>query len=270
MRSPSTSATFRLIPQFMKSSSFSKQRPRVVITDWDETVTIEDTIQYVSEVPYLNNPSLSPPFSQFVNNYFNNYLSYSKSFGDRKTLEDEINFQNGILSIESKSIESIEDFEIFKNLTRSNFEKQAYKIKFRSGFVEFVDKCNKLNIPIIILSANWTSLVINQALLNHGIQVNQIITNELIFENGKTTGYWDKSNRIRVSQDKLDVIKQKFDGNNIMYVGDSGTDLLPLLHVDIPCAIEDTKIVNIINNLNLQDRINIGNWHDFVDFIKEE
>lgn len=120
------------------------------------------------------------------------------------------------------------------------------------------------------MSANWTSLVINQALLNHGIQVNQIITNELIFENGKTTGYWDKSNRIRVSQDKLDVIKQKFDGSNIMYVGDSGTDLLPLLHADIPCAIEDTKIVNIINNLNLQDRINIGNWHDFVDFIKEE
>lgn len=257
----------------MKSSRkqyTSCSSPRLVITDWDETVTIEDTIQYVSQVPYINNPNLTPLFNKFVDDYFNNYLNYSKKFGDRNSLNQEINFQNGILSIESKSIELIEKYEIFKNLTSSNFENQAYKIKLRSGFIEFVNKCNQLNIPIIILSANWTSLIINQVLLNHGIQVNQIITNELIFENGKTTGYWDKSNRIRISQDKLNVIKDKFDGDNIMYVGDSGTDLLPLLHVDIPCVIEDTKIIKIINNLKLQDKINIGTWHDFIEFINEE
>ncbi|RCK64698.1 hypothetical protein Cantr_00445 [Candida viswanathii] len=268
MRYPTTSASpIRRLSLLMKYQT--TKPPRVVVTDWDETVTVDDTIQYVSEVPYLNNPALSPPFSYFVKNYFDNYSSYSKNFGERKTLDDEITFQRGILPIESQSIESIEQHEIFKGLTRAHFEAQAHKIQIRPGFSEFVAKCNQLRIPVVVLSANWTSLMIQQALLNHGIQVNQIITNELIFEQGKTTGYWDRTNRIRVSQDKLNVIERRFNCGDVMYVGDSGTDLLPLLHVDIPCVIENTKIVTILNNIGLQDNVNIGSWHDFIDLIKE-
>ncbi|EMG49051.1 CTO1 Cold tolerance protein 1 [Candida maltosa Xu316] len=244
------------------------KRPKIIITDWDETVTKEDTIKYVSEVPYINNPQLTPPFSHFVDAYFANYSHYKKSFGDRNSIDDEVLFQQGTLAIESESIRNIEDSKIFKDLTESHFRNQASKIEIRPGFVEFVKECKTKEIPVVILSANWTSIVINQVLLNHGISVDEVITNELIFEDGVSTGDWHKGRRIRVTQDKLEVVKQ-YNGEDVMYVGDSGTDFLPLLHAGIPCAIENTKIVDIFNNLGLQEKLHVGGWHNFIDFIKE-
>ena len=279
-----------LLKQIMKHP-----RPTLVISDWDETITEEDTIKYVAEVPYSKQQQrVLPPFAKFVELYNQNYTSLKNSFNfpnsttnsiDRSNyLSQQIKFQNELSIVETQSIELIEQSKIFQGLTQQDFQNYVNrnndKIKLRPGFSQFVKHCQDLNIPIIIVSANWTSIFIKQCLDNNGLMVNDIITNELSFhgDNEKTktgiatTGLWDKSRyTIRTSQDKLDIVKQRQEEKDcvIMYIGDSGTDLLPLLNVDIPCAIEGSKIVEIFDKSGLRDNLNVGTWHDFISIIKE-
>lgn len=285
---------------FVSKSSLTQimrhSRPTLVISDWDETITEEDTIKYVAQVPYIKQRQqrVLPPFEKFVESYNQNYTNLKNSFNFPNTtttsiecsnyLSQQIKFQDKLSTVENQSIELIEQSKIFEGLTKKDFQDYVNinhnKIKLRPGFSQFVKRCQNLNIPIIIVSANWTSIFIKQCLANHGLAVDDIITNELSFhsddEEAKTkmttTGLWDKSKyTIRTSQDKLDIVKQIQEEKDslIMYIGDSGTDLLPLLNVDFPCAIKGSRIVEIFDKSGLRDNLNVGTWHDFINIIKE-
>ncbi|CAI5758320.1 unnamed protein product [Candida verbasci] len=240
-----------------------KIKPNCIISDWDETITVKDTIKYVSQVPYKLNPNLTPKFEYFTNVYMKNYNEYKEKFGLRNSLNDEIRFQKGMRPIEMSSIKELERYMIFKGLTKEYFEAQAHLIELRSGFVDFVNKCRQIGIEFIILSVNWSSLIIKKALELNGIFDIKIITNELEFKNGLTTGTWI-GNEIRTSEDKLDFVKKY--GENFMYIGDSLTDLLPLLHSKYSFIIQDGKICELDEKYNLN--FIKGNWNDFMNYIE--
>ncbi|RLV94999.1 hypothetical protein JA1_001335 [Spathaspora sp. JA1] len=257
----------------------AKPKPRLVISDWDETITTKDTIKYVAETAYLNKPDCAPPFSHFTNLYLDAYSKYSQSFGPRTNLDQEIKFQAGLTEVENTSIQALVNHKIFSGLNKLQFRSQASKIELRPGFVEFLTKCQELDIPFVILSVNWTRIPIIECLKLHGFVVDdeklKVISNEFVFEQQAgqseelTTGEWDKSIALRISQDKLKIVQGLRKGKELIYIGDSSNDLLSLLDADISCAIQSSKIVEILDKYGLhQEKYKIGTWPDFLTLLQ--
>ncbi|EGW31855.1 uncharacterized protein SPAPADRAFT_140188 [Spathaspora passalidarum NRRL Y-27907] len=254
-----------------------RMKPRIVISDWDETITAKDTIKYVAETAYINKPNCTPPFSYFTNVYLDAYNKYSNSFGPRSNLDQEIKFQSGMAVVENTSIQALADHRIFSGLTKDQFRLQANKIELRPGFVEFLTKCQTLDIPFVILSVNWTRIPIIECLKLHGFSVDddkiKVIANEFVFEKVEdieiTTGDWDNSINVRISSDKLNIVERLRRDKQLVYIGDSSNDLLPLLEADIACAIQGTKIVDILDKYSLnQPNYHIGDWHNFINLLQ--
>ncbi|KAI5969079.1 hypothetical protein CANMA_001883 [Candida margitis] len=278
------------------SSSSSSSPPKIIIADWDETLTTKDTIQYLAQVPYINNSKLQPPFSHYTQIYMSNYEAYKSQFGPCVTLDDHVRFQQGMLPIEMSSVTALEHDGIFRGLTKDQIRNQAAgHVELRPGAVDFLQRCLVLDKQVVILSVNWTSLIIEEVLKRNGIDndrgVNgskiKIITNEFEFKNEEesslvdeqvsgskltptstTTGFWLPSPAIRTSSDKLTYIHQHHspNGDEVMYIGDSLTDLLPSLNVSLPCAIKDTKLDQVLTQLEV-DHFS-GSWFDLIKLIE--
>lgn len=272
-------------PRFSTSSL-----PHAVIVDWDETLTTKDTIQYLAKVPYINNCHLQPPFSHYTDIYMSNYAKYKESqqLTNGKTCattDEYVKFQLGMDPVEMSSIKALEHDKIFKDLTEEQLRSLAEHVQLRDGAVQFLNLCLSLGVEVIILSVNWTGLIIDEVLRRNGINdgIIRIITNEFEFdESGKTTGSWLKEPKVRTSQDKLDqidkikaqlrnaedtTIESADDDVQMMYIGDSLTDLLPILNVSLPCAIKDSKLDQVLTELQF-DHFS-GTWFDFIKLIND-
>lgn len=194
-------------------------------------------------------------------------------------------FQLGMDPVEMSSIKALEHDKIFKDLTEEQLRSLAEHVQLRDGAVQFLNLCLSLGVEVIILSVNWTGLIIDEVLRRNGINdgIIRIITNEFEFdESGKTTGSWLKEPKVRTSQDKLDqidkikaqlrnaedtTIESADDDVQMMYIGDSLTDLLPILNVSLPCAIKDSKLDQVLTELQF-DHFS-GTWFDFIKLIND-
>lgn len=256
--------------------------PKLFVIDWDETITKDDTIKLVAEAAYSAKPGYQPPFDHFTNTYMNAFTRYSDQFkeryGARDSIEKEVNFQTGLQSVEMSSINELMRLKLFEGLTFQQFEHQANKVVIKDHFVDFLSKCRELRVPVIILSVNWTKIIMKTVFNSLGFQEDEnlkFVVNELEFKNGLSTGNFSDSVSIRTGIDKVnileDLVKQY---GRTCYIGDSSTDLLSLIKSDIGIAIENSTVLKSVGNLNIPTRnlldtdelhkeeIYIGNWSD--------
>ncbi|ODV60636.1 Cto1p ASCRUDRAFT_26631, partial [Ascoidea rubescens DSM 1968] len=235
-----------------------KITPKVIIIDWDETITKYDTIGLLGSIPYKNK-ILScnlPPWSHFNNYYFQQFKSFNDSFNAKHKVtstKDEIYYQKQLKSIDLLSINKIVKSKVFENVTDKQFKNLLDDIKIREGFWEFINSLiqnDNENLPnykiarkIIILSVNWSKLPIQHAFIQNLGSENyhkyiKIITNEFEFQTVNTnelTGKINDSNElinvlIKIKNSLMLKTKEK---DMMIYIGDSRTDLLSMLNCDI-------------------------------------
>ncbi|CUM66927.1 uncharacterized protein PRCAT00004612001 [Priceomyces carsonii] len=260
-----------------------KLRPKLIISDWDETITLEDTIKLVSEAAYLAKPNFQPPFNHFLQVYKAAYEDFNNKFlvreGRRDTIEKEIKYQIAERQVEQTSIDEMVRRGLFAGITPSQFASQAEKVKLRPGVVKFFEHCERLEIPVVILSINWTSIIIKEALKLNGIRLNNvdIIVNEIAFEDGKSTGEWLPNPNIRTGIDKLNVVKSLSSlHGETWYIGDSSTDLLSVLEANKGIIMKSESILKHLNDLAIKFQplrsplddatsIFVGDWEDITN-----
>ena len=289
----------------------TKISPRLVIADWDETLTEKDTISVLAQAPSTS----IKPFTHYGDIYGDAYTSYTKQFGPCKTLEDHIAFQKGMRPIEMSSIDALEADRYFAGISKSDIEQAAEKVKLRPGAVEFLKHCQSAKLKVVILSVNWSRIFIDATLRRYGIPVAdgfestksqwnvKIIANEFEFHKGITTGIWQTPD-IRTSEDKLryvEELKQSLTSSvldklhihmqvqatinnenledadnadalgieggseNVMYIGDSATDLFPLVAVSYPVAMQGSKIDKLLDDFGVEHYS--GSWDDIESLI---
>ncbi|CCG80859.1 UPF0655 protein C17G9.12c [Taphrina deformans PYCC 5710] len=219
-------------------------RVSVVVLDWDETITVADTMSILANA--TNDPSR---WSGFVDAYMADMKAYEDSFGTRETLEDHYRFLGGLSECEYKSVARIELAGVFKGVTHADIQRVASEVKIRSGFKEF---CHKLGVAVEreILSVNWSSEFICSALANAVVTDHWTITANRIEFDGAGTGTGgvskDKEGGIRTGMDKLRILESRLGacherGGLLMYIGDSNTDLPALLAADIGVIFGDNR-----------------------------
>jgi HAD superfamily phosphoserine phosphatase-like hydrolase len=226
----------------------------VIVSDWDETITEKDTIGIIGQLPYRIKKEYRPDFDYFTQTYLQAYNNYKQQFGDVYTLEEEIQFQRGMGPVEMQSINEIERLKLFSGITKDQFRKCSQEIKLRQGFVEFARKCNMTNIPLYIVSINWTHLIIEKVLAKYDISAT-VVTNELEFVDEVATGKWDKSTNIRTAPDKqneINRIRNQHPHHCVVYVGDSTMDLLALLGADVGIIVDQGSIIAKLDKLHIE------------------
>lgn len=223
----------------------------MIVLDFDDTITDTDTIKYLSEIPYHRTPGLAPPFSHFTATYLTAYEKFKANVGAPSSFEEEIKYQQQLKPVEMSSIAELESHKLFKGITKQDILKQSHKVPIKPGFVSFLSLCTAKNIPIRILSVNWSKTLILAVLhatnVAHHIRDRDIFVNDLQFENGKCTGVFDSKSSIRTGYDKLEVIKtlkhpDSSPPSKLIYIGDSRTDLLPLLASDVGIVMKSGSL----------------------------
>lgn len=218
---------------------------RLVISDWDETITKVDTIRFLAEAAYLKKPSYTPLFSYFSDVY----KAALDNFNADKNMVaiSELQYQQHIKSVELTSIREIERLNLFQGLSKDDFRAVSDRVEIHTDFLEFLKACKTFNVPVAILSVNWTKTVIEEVLRKNGVDPAgmKILVNEFVFDgNNVCTGKFDDSISIRTGYDKLKLV-QSFEEKDYMYIGDSRTDLLPIL---------DSKVGVIFNKESTREK----------------
>ncbi|ODV79847.1 HAD-like protein [Suhomyces tanzawaensis NRRL Y-17324] len=243
-------------------------RPRLVVADWDETITLEDTIRLVADTAYAAKPRFQPPFSHFSQTYLDAYDAHNQQFlrlhGKRDSLEKELEYQHGMRAVEMSSIAEIERLGLFKGLKSAQFRLQAQHVQIRPGVEQFLSRCRDQSIPVVILSINWTKAIIAECLKRLGFEENdllRIIVNEFEYTHEVidgvatelTSGKWSLETNVRTAIDKLEFVKLlKKKHSDVLYIGDSGTDLLGMLESDKAVVMDRGSALKSLDLLGIK------------------
>ncbi len=274
---------------FSTSRTMSTNLPKIkaIVMDWDDTITNKDTIQLVAEAAYITTPKFPRDWSHFAELYYSNYKLYTENFGVRNTLKDEFEFQKGLKQIELSSVNEYVGLQLFKDVTLKTLEDQASKVEIKPNFFQVFKKLYDSKVPVIILSCNWTSVIMSKIFKDHGFEQDenfQIITNEFEHINDKLTGQVKEDISIRTGADKVEHVRKLLKELNnsgiqdaVYYIGDSATDILPMLEVDYGIIIGDGSALKTLQklNINFDEGINKGdakikhikNWNELNDLI---
>lgn len=200
---------------------------RVLVTDWDETATVRDTTSLIASVPNRHD------FSRYTEIYLQAYRDYDQRWGPRKTVEEEVVYQQGMDAVEMTSLTALQNDGYFKGIAISQFNQLAPKVELRAGFVDFI---RRFDGPVYILSVNWCRSLIALVLELHGLADRKhpvvVLANQLEADREITTGRMDSQIRTGIHKSRELARIKKAHKLEIVYVGDSSTDILAILEAD--------------------------------------
>lgn len=238
---------------------------RIIICDFDETITDRDTIGILAQLPYAVKTGFEPKWSHFTDVYMANYkkflenpasLGCEHNIGRRLPLlpanggaitcsnfqrlfKDEIRYQTEAKKLEISSTSEMAKHGLFAELSHcevSRFAKEKMKehsFSLRDGFNDFMSSVSREQF--FIISVNWSAEFIRGAVGEELVDFDNIYCNQLLSNGHTFTGQF--SNQLLTGSDKVSVVekiieKQYCQGTEqqYWYIGDSETDLLALLH----------------------------------------
>lgn len=254
--------------------------------DFDETLTQKDTLALIikctNEVE-LNNLIWKRLSQRYCNLASTGRDEFFKTH-ENPILEDYCEF---FRSIEMDSIEHIEESKCYDEISKvSLFNMGKTQAKLHGEAISFLSQILKNNLPVTIISANFSQDIIKGAISNipYNDSIN-VYSNDLEFgDNNLTTG--NIITNYVVANDKLKLLNSICNNNKIIYVGDGLTDILCMLKADVGIVyspgrsfIQDCKEFNVIlkplaswteQDLNLSENNKtiyfVLNWNDIINW----
>lgn len=194
-----------------------------IVADWDLTITAADTMELLFKCV----PPERLQYDHFLQIYLDHYNDYTtnvlptKWYRDRNTVQKELLYQQSMQPVELSSYNECVRLGTFKGLTKKQMSAAYTEVKVRDGFDLFY---RQNTLPFHVLSVNWTSLIIGK-FINGPIHCN-----EFEFHDDICTGESAIGN-VHTGYDKLQVLKTI--PGRIVYIGDSSTDVLAMIHSDL-------------------------------------
>ncbi|KAF3213056.1 hypothetical protein TWF106_009633 [Orbilia oligospora] len=236
---------------------------RHLVVDFDQTLTLQDTLStLVTASPLPDAPEI---FKNYLTKaYIEDYISHVKAYPpDRNSILSEFAFLSSLRAIERKSIERVENSNIFKGISQTAISLAAKKVQIRRP-VEFTALVSKVLLhpaaKVTVLSVNWSALFIREVLnsmnLDEGhsshhksltapeFEKVEIIANNLVEDNqGFTTGKIDRWFHCHRNKSRLNGVDSGDGSNN-----DHG----------IWTADDKLQILNGLLEIEVQSRAGMG------------
>ncbi|KAI7886161.1 hypothetical protein K492DRAFT_122845 [Lichtheimia hyalospora FSU 10163] len=222
----------------------------LVLADFDETITNEDTTALLGQVG-LDHQHSNMSWSFFLDAYMDDYNRIKDTIPANATIRERI---GAFQPAEAASLDRIEKYSVFKGLTRQYVNEQGARHAsqyLRPGVVDVLKHVDKDNFRII--SVNWSKDWILGFLRPLGLDLEHVYSNDLrYYENNHTaTGAITHELLTSVDKEELmdDILRKTSDDTRTVYVGDSMGDLLPMMKADVGIVMgNNTKLLDAIRN----------------------
>ncbi|CAO1613993.1 unnamed protein product [Parajaminaea phylloscopi] len=267
----------------------------LVLLDWDETLTCEDTLSLIPSP----NPTRGPPFDHYTQPYLADLEEHSRTHAlgpaeKRVYVAKQLEFLGSLEEVEMKSVQRVERGGLFEGWDPQQAEgRAAERVQFRPGVSSSLSSFlqqNRETVETAIISVSWSARFIRAGLKAAGVPIDAVCANEIqLDESGRGTGMMTKSQAtqpdgattggIRTGMDKLRemrriAIKHFEDskitdkGQLIVYAGDSNTDLPCLLAASVGIVVasdSEGSLESTLHRLKFSHRL----ARDFEAFKKE-
>lgn len=235
------------------------------ILDWDGTITQHDTLDALVSIAASAKPDLSvlQEWERVSKAYMSDYTSAMETlvYGGNlpTTLEEEKRLLQALSRVEQASLDRVSSAGIFAGLTRQLIAEgatkliESKKVELRTGFAPFLHLArSRSRDRLDLLSVNWSRYFIESCLAAAKAPVHNssIYANELdgIRDGQVSRGYIGPKNEadmsIVSSGDKLSYLNQlrRRQGESVVYIGDSWTDIECLLDAELGICIRDKPL----------------------------
>ena len=257
-----------------------RQRPILIFVDWDSTLTTASTLTLITSIQSWPNqhPNIKAISEAYVQDMQMHEAECPIPAAQRPSLEQESTYLESLTAVEAASLKRIEDAGMFRDVDQDMITKAARdcisedKVSLRRGWTILVTtkaKTGKFGIDgkTHIISVAWSEDFIASC-LEHSVSkegeldpthvlasVQDDVTvhaNTIDGTHGRIVGSARQHGRlILTAKDKYDVMRQVIsedtrfsspDPPMTFYIGDSVTDLICLLNVDVGVCIRDTPM----------------------------
>jgi 2-hydroxy-3-keto-5-methylthiopentenyl-1-phosphate phosphatase len=226
----------------------------VLVTDWDETVTKNDTIGLLAEAAYEHKPDLEPPWSHYVEEYLKDYRAYYEAQDPSTTLDAEREILRGLDSVDSASLKRVEEGRVFAGVPREVILAKSTKVEVRPGWWGLYEAARSRGIKVVVLTVNWSSELIRQVFLDAGYDTQDLTIYSDEIEMGPDgCGTGSIIAPLRTAVHKKEVIEKlkAQHGKRLCYIGDSSTDLLGILEADLGVIMAKRSLVDRLRGLGI-------------------
>jgi phosphoserine phosphatase len=228
------------------SAGTQRTAPLLFAFDFDSTATAADTIGLIGElVPdgalwRRLEQQFGTDYGRTLANLLEKHAPFANPVDGTERLHQ---FLAGWSEFEAAAMAPICESRVLRGFTAQALEAQSDKVQLRPGFQDCLEAVASTHCHIECISVNWSASFIRKAVLSGGRQIDfHVSANEIVFDDGGvSTG--DLCMRLNTARDKQLRFEELLqpgglgvgDGTSPLsvYVGDSHTDLHPLLRADI-------------------------------------
>ncbi|CEH17097.1 hypothetical protein CBOM_03166 [Ceraceosorus bombacis] len=231
----------------------------LLLLDWDETLTSHDTLSLIA--PPEGSQPHGAAFSTYSSAYSADLATYKSQHAEPRTLDEQLEWLDGLDEVELKSQERIEQGGLFRGALEVDLLQRATRVQLRRG----VEKL-----------AQWAQSDGHESevhIISVGIHANEVELDSQGIGTGRLTksaSVTSSSGGIRTSTHKaaeaalIDLQARKERGLRglTVYAGDSGTDLNALLSADLGIVMGEAKgLKEILNRIQQPDwLVEMNDW----------
>jgi 2-hydroxy-3-keto-5-methylthiopentenyl-1-phosphate phosphatase len=271
-----------LFPIYLDAQpAMTHKQSRIFILDFDGTITTKDTISVVAKSAISfhlrNGKDMTATWEGIVKDYGRDYEAFVGEFRPvkeaRKTVDEEVAFYRALRSVEERSFERVGRRGLFAGIGEVDWERfgeEAVRngdVTIRRGSAEFIRNIGERGAKWGVVSVNFSRAFVRGVLgtIDSDIKKVDLRANEPD-ENGILKGPMlqdgNDGELMTTSDAKLSAMKELLTSlggskaNEVVYIGDSGTD--------IECLLEDGVTGIIISDdgnsslLQTMKRIGVG------------
>jgi len=240
-----------------------------LITDFDGTVTVKDTIAniaYASADNFRVSQSKGTSYNEFLQSWHHVVKQFSDEYiqlferllnqpqpwltkPSQNTYDALLKFLASFDKIELASVKRVVSGKFLAGIKREKLRNVGKNIKKHADVEIILARMREAGIKINIVSANWSKELIIGAMDD---LFDNVVSNDLEFnEDGISTGQINL--HILSPFDKLKYYQRlKSDAGNNLYIGDSISDLLAILAADIGVLFGRGKsVMRVISHFSL-------------------
>ena len=277
----------------------TNMRVKVFALDFDKTCTIQAVLDiYKAREDYGENKHILDQkwreIQQFYSSTMEPILNPLEDIKPIATQFDEHGLRQFLSEVgngDNLAIDKLVSSKILAGITPERLLNFAQNVKRMPKVLGVLESLKSLNLPLHVISLNFSEKLIQYVLSQEGALPIEIHTNKLQFKNGISTGDMDKAFVSAFDKEvRLQNIIDNTKGSGItIYIGDSFTDLLALLKADVGIIIGESKSMTKVcsdfgvhvvplsnwNYEKLDDKerkllFSVTSWEDIEKFISKE
>ncbi|KAI5793411.1 hypothetical protein FPQ18DRAFT_236705, partial [Pyronema domesticum] len=219
-----------------------------IFLDFDGTIATTDAFELLPETAYktLSYSQSFPHWSYFSEAYLSDYSAAVASSPPKpRSIAEELSHQSSpsLRQVEIDSFTRVKESGILNTTSPRLLHSAAKGVSIRHGFYDFIQAAQSRNVPVSIISRNWSAKWIRTILRQNAptgicghvgcvfdaIDRMDIFCPEILPEGCVSCHERNHDTPIFSGEDKREVMKGFAQRGQVVFVGDENSDLAPIL-----------------------------------------